>query len=139
MTTESEAHSKLSRDEIRPSQAQKAGGVAETPIIGTEKGGPAPEKALSTHNNVPKGILGTAASKAAPDATQIAADPASQNQFGEEDNEYISGYKLYAALFSIICVFFLVLLDFSITATVSTSSPYDYRLHMHRYFRRRIS
>ena len=42
--------------------------------------------------------------------------------FGEEDNEYISGYKLYAALFGIMSVFFIVLLDFSIIATVSTDS-----------------
>lgn len=97
-------------------------------MIATEKGGPALEKPLSMHNNVPGGTLGTATSKVAPDATEIAAGPASQHQFGEEDKEYISGYKLFAALFSIICVFFLVLLDFSITATVSTGSPCSYRL-----------
>ncbi|KAK7717951.1 hypothetical protein SLS63_010601 [Diaporthe eres] len=65
-------------------------------------------------------ILETTASKTDLDATETAANPASQNHFGDEDKEYITGYKLYAALFGIICVFFLVLLDFSITATLYT-------------------
>lgn len=86
------------------------------------KEGPDPEKAVQTHNRVQEGILGTTAVKTAPDATETAANPASQNHFGDEDNEYITGYKLYAALFGIICVFFLVLLDFSITATVSKNN-----------------
>ncbi|KAG6354246.1 hypothetical protein INS49_004851 [Diaporthe citri] len=82
-----------------------------------DKGGPDPEKAVQPHNRVQEGILRTTASKTAPDATEPAANPASRNHFGDEDNEYITGYKLYAALFGIVCVFFLVLLDFSITAT----------------------
>lgn len=87
-----------------------------------EKGGPDPGKAAYTHNHVQEGILGATAPKSAPDAAETTTSPAAPNHFGDEDNEYITGYKLYAALFGIICVFFLVLLDFSITATVSTDS-----------------
>lgn len=77
---------------------------------------------MYTRNRVQEGILGPNVSNTGPDATEPTANPASQNKFGDEDNEYITGYKLYAALFGIVCVFFLVLLDFSITATVSTDS-----------------
>lgn len=130
MTGESERHSKegdarsLSqptslRDKIQPSKAEVAEGAAEVTMTSPDKEGPDPEKAVQTHNNVQEAILGTTASKTAPDAEQPAANPVLQNHFGDEDNEYITGYKLYAALFGITCVFFLVLLDFSITATVS--------------------
>lgn len=88
-----------------------------------DKRGPDPEKVVQKHNHVQEGVLGTTGSKTATDATQNAANPASQNHFGDDYNEYITGYKLYAALFGIICVFFLVLLDFSITATVSSDPP----------------
>lgn len=88
-------------------------------MTSTDNGGPDPEKAVHTHDHVQEAIQGTTASKTAPGATKTAANLTSQNHFGDEDNEYITGYKLYAALFGIICVFFLVLLDFSITATVS--------------------
>ncbi|KAK7703229.1 hypothetical protein SLS64_009206 [Diaporthe eres] len=82
-----------------------------------DKGGPDPEKSVQTNDRGQDVILETTASKTDLDATETAANPASQNHFGDEDKEYITGYKLYAALFGIICVFFLVLLDFSITAT----------------------
>lgn len=64
--------------------------------------------------------------KSAPNLPDNVANPTTQENFGEEDDEYISGYKLYAALFGITSVFFVVLLDFSITATVSTNNLEDY-------------
>ncbi|KAI0204997.1 major facilitator superfamily transporter [Astrocystis sublimbata] len=53
--------------------------------------------------------------------SEVAADPISHDGFGGEDDEYISGYKLFAALFGITSVFFIILLDFSI---ISTATPY---------------
>lgn len=92
-------------------------------MIAPKKGGPDPEKIVHTHDDVQEEISGTTASRTAPDLPEIAAYPTSPDDFGREDDEYISGYKLYAALFGIISVFFLVLLDFSIISTVSTGSP----------------
>lgn len=90
--------------------------MAETTVTGVGKEGLDPEKAVHTQNSARKGSI---ASKTDPDQRESTANPASNDLFGEEDNEYISGYKLYVALFGIVAVFFLVLLDFSITATVS--------------------
>lgn len=98
--------------------------VAQTGMTGPKKEGPDPEKVMGAHNHVQEPSPQTTAAVDTSGAADNAADPASQTQFGEEDKEYISGYKLYVALFSVICVFFLVLLDFSITATVSTASQY---------------
>lgn len=98
--------------------------ATETTVTAPEKLKPDPEKAVGAHNHVQEAILPTTTAVDTSGAADTAPDPASQNQFGEEDKEYISGYKLHVALFSIICVFFLVLLDFSITATVSTASQY---------------
>lgn len=136
MTRDSRAHSELGdgksssppnmvREEIQPSQAETAQGIAETTVTGMEKEGLDPEKAVHTQNSIPSGNSGTVASKTAPDLRGSTANPASNNLFGEEDNEYISGCKLYVALFGIVAVFFLVLLDFSITATVSAGGFLD--------------
>lgn len=114
------------RDRIQPSQVEETDMAAKTTTTAPEKEGPDPEKAMGAHKHVQEASLQTTAAVDTPGAADIAADPVSQNQFGEEDKEYISGYKLYVALFSIICVFFLVLLDFSITATVSKASQYRY-------------
>lgn len=100
--------------------------AAEITITAPEKEGPDPEKAIGAHEHVQEPIPRETAAVDTSGAADTAGNPASQNQFGEEDKEYISGYTLYVALFSIICVFFLVLLDFSITATVSTASQYRY-------------
>lgn len=127
MTRESKAHPDLGeqksssppnlvREEIQPRQAETAEGMAETTVTGVEKEGLHPEKAVHAQNSARKGSI---ASKTAPDPPESTANPAPNDFFGEEDNEYISGYKLYVALFGIVAVFFLVLLDFSITATVS--------------------
>lgn len=127
MTRESKAHPDLGdekspsppnlvHEEIHPTQAEIVEGMAETTVTGVEKEGLDPEKAVHTQNSARKGSI---ASKTAPDPPESTANPASNDLFGEEDNEYISGYKLYVALFGIVAVFFLVLLDFSITATVS--------------------
>lgn len=96
--------------------------MGESTMIEQEKEGSGPEKAVHTYNNVKEGTVGTIASKSAPKLPEPTANPASNGVFGEEDIEYISGYKLYVALFGIVSVFFLVLLDFSITATVSAGS-----------------
>ena len=91
-------------------------------MIAPKKGGTDPEKAVHTHDDVQEEISRTTAARTAPGSSEIAANPTLEDMFGEEDNEYISGYKLYAALFGIMSVFFIVLLDFSIIATVSTDS-----------------
>lgn len=114
--------------------------AAEITMTMPEKRKPDPEKTMNAYNHVQEAILPTSTAVDTSGAADTAADPASQNQFGEEDKEYISGYKLYIALFSIIYVFFLVLLDFSITATVSTASQYRYgrRRFLYRSLRRQI-
>ncbi|KAK9415024.1 putative Major facilitator superfamily (MFS) profile domain-containing protein [Seiridium unicorne] len=130
MTGESELHPELAdrrssspptsaREKVQAGGIEGAGGVAETSTPMAE--GPDPEKAVHTHDGVQDGLFGTIASGITPDSAAVGANPTS-NDFGHEDNDYISGYKLYAALFSIISVFFLVLLDFSISATVSKDS-----------------
>lgn len=81
-------------------------------------GGSDPEKTAQKQNDVQQGNAETATSK----PPEIAEHDASIDHFGDEDHEYITGYKLYSALFGIVSVFFIVLLDFSITATVSTDS-----------------
>jgi len=73
------------------------------------------------HDDVQEDISGTTTSRTAPDLLEIAEDSTSLDGFDREDDGYISGYKLFAALFGIISVFFLVLLDFSI---ISTAIPY---------------
>ncbi|KAK2601185.1 hypothetical protein N8I77_010653 [Diaporthe amygdali] len=88
-------------------------------MIAPKTGGQDPEKAVNTYDSVPEENLGTIPPKTTPVSPEIAANPTSRGNFDEEDKEYISGYKLYVALFGIISVFFLVLLDFSITATVT--------------------
>ncbi|KAJ3951457.1 hypothetical protein N0V92_012132 [Colletotrichum tropicale] len=80
------------------------------------------KKAESAHADAQEKTQGTAATSTDPESPESAANPAVNDDFGKEDHEYISGYRLYAALFGIMSVFFLVLLDFSITATVSTVS-----------------
>jgi len=78
------------------------------------------------HDDVQEDISGTTTSRTAPDLLEIAEDSTSLDGFDREDDGYISGYKLFAALFGIISVFFLVLLDFSIISTVSTESLQDH-------------
>lgn len=75
-----------------------------------------PEKTVTDPE---KPALGVPTSDTAPAAAEIAANPTGSDDFGREDEGYISGYKLFAALFGIVSVFFIVLLDFSIIATVS--------------------
>ncbi|KAI8186434.1 Efflux pump mokI [Colletotrichum sp. SAR 10_75] len=75
------------------------------------------KKAENAHDDAQREIQGTAAPDTGPESPEADANPAVNGDFGKEDHEYISGYRLYAALFGIMSVFFLVLLDFSITAT----------------------
>ncbi|KAH0427891.1 MFS multidrug transporter [Colletotrichum camelliae] len=75
------------------------------------------KKAENAQSNAKEETQGTAAAGTGPESPETAAIPTVSEDFGKEDHEYISGYKLYAALFGIMSVFFLVLLDFSITAT----------------------
>ncbi|KAJ0123685.1 hypothetical protein J7T55_012154 [Diaporthe amygdali] len=135
MTRESESHSKsaddrssssptLLREKTQPSQAEAAEGGPETAMIAPKTGGQDPEKAVNTYDSVPEENLGTTAPKTTAVSPEIAANPTSRGNFDEEDKEYISGYKLYVALFGIISVFFLVLLDFSITATFLSLLPH---------------
>ncbi|KAI8262439.1 Efflux pump mokI [Colletotrichum sp. SAR11_239] len=77
------------------------------------------KKAENAHGDAQREIQGTAAPDTGPESPEADANPAINGDFGKEDHEYISGYRLYAALFGIMSVFFLVLLDFSITATTA--------------------
>ena len=125
-------------EKIQPGQVE---GAVETIMTAPKKGGPDPEKAVHTHDDVQEEISGATASlRTAPDSLGIAANPTSRDDFGQEDDEYISGYKLYGALFGIVSVFFLVLLDFSIIATVSTDSLQNHYAPrvFHRCSRRRM-
>ncbi|EQB55881.1 major facilitator superfamily transporter [Colletotrichum gloeosporioides Cg-14] len=79
------------------------------------------KKAEDVHGDAQEKIQGIAATGTGtgtgPESPETAANLNVNDEFGKEDHEYISGYRLYAALFGIMSVFFLVLLDFSITAT----------------------
>lgn len=102
------------------SQAEMAAGIAMT---ATKMGISNSKKAENANGDAQREIQGTAAPDTGPESPEADANPAVNGDFGKEDHEYISGYRLYAALFGIMSVFFLVLLDFSITATVSTGRP----------------
>jgi hypothetical protein len=110
------------REKIQQRQAE---GAAETTMI-IPKGGPDPEKPVHTHDDVQEEGLRSTASRTAPALLEIAAFPTSPDDFGTEDDEYLSGYKLSAALFGIISIFFIVLLDLSIISTVSMNSPQNH-------------
>lgn len=114
------------REKVQPGQAEGAEGAAETTMIAPKKEGPDFEKPVHAHDDVQEEDLGLTALKTALVSPEIAAHPTSPDDFGREDDEYISGCKLFAALFGIASVFFIVLLDFSIISTVSTDSPYDH-------------
>jgi hypothetical protein len=138
MTKESEPRSKLGdgrssspqtsiqtsiREKQQPVQAERAKEAAETTMIAPKKEGLDAEKAVHTRDNVQEGTPETIALSTAQDS---AANATSPDNFGREDDKYISGVKLYGALFGIVSVFFLVLLDFSILSTVSTDNPQDH-------------
>ncbi|KAI0811599.1 major facilitator superfamily transporter [Xylaria sp. FL0064] len=75
------------------------------------------EKPVHTHEELQGEHLGPTAVRTAPESPETAANPMSHDGFRTEDDEYISGYKLFAALVGIISVFFIVLLDFNIIST----------------------
>lgn len=102
------------------SQAEMAAEIATT---ATNMGISNSKKTVNAHGDAQREIQGTAAPDTGPESPEADANAAVNRDFGKEDHEYISGYRLYAALFGIMSVFFLVLLDFSITATVSTGRP----------------
>ena len=98
-------------------------GTAGTIAIAPETSNVISEKAVQMHDGAQEEISGMVAPKPAPDAPIPTSSFPMSDERGKTDHEYLSGYKLYVALFGIISVFFLVLLDFSITATVSKDSP----------------
>ncbi|KAI1274063.1 putative MFS multidrug transporter [Xylaria sp. FL0933] len=102
-------------------QQRQAAGTAEIIMIAPEIGVLDPEKPVHTHEELQGEHLGPTALRTAPESPETAGNPTSHDGFGTEDDEYISGYKLFAALVGIISVFFIVLLDFSI---ISTAIPY---------------
>jgi hypothetical protein len=114
---------------VSPKLSSKLEAGQESPPSSTEKTqqhqteGTAPEAIMNTPEKITtdpdKPALGIHTSDTAPAAAGIAENPTGSDDFGREDKEYISGYKLFAALFGIVSVFFIVLLDFSIIATVS--------------------
>lgn len=107
-------------------QQHEPEGVAETTIIIPKNGGQDPKKPVHTHDNAQEEDIRSTASRTAPASPEIAANPTLPDSFGRENDKYISGYKLFAALFGIISVSFIVLLDFSIISTVSTDSPQNH-------------
>ncbi|KAF7515193.1 hypothetical protein G7054_g14704 [Neopestalotiopsis clavispora] len=112
---------------VSPKLSSKLEAGRESPQPSTEKTQQhqteetAPEVIMSTPEKTvtdpEKPALGVPTSDTAPAAAEIAANPTGSDDFGREDEGYISGYKLFAALFGIVSVFFIVLLDFSIIAT----------------------
>ncbi|KAH8196984.1 hypothetical protein TruAng_008843 [Truncatella angustata] len=102
------------REKIQQRQAE---GTAEPTMIVPKKGDQDPEKPVHTQGGVAEKNLRSTASRTAAASPEIAAYRTPQDDFGREDDEYISGYKLFAALFGIVSVFFIVLLDFSIIST----------------------
>lgn len=79
-----------------------------------------PEKSAHAQNDTRGDIPVQIATGTAPVSSEVAAEKSKSlpADFGQEDDEYLSGYKLFAALFGIISVFFIILLDFSIISTV---------------------
>ncbi|KAF9700054.1 hypothetical protein EKO04_001716 [Ascochyta lentis] len=108
-------------EKTQPAHASQAEAAAGTTVVAPSKEDSDPEKAVHTHGCSQEEPSRMTASSNAPSIPETAAAPTSPGDFGTEDNEHISGFKLYIALFSIISVFFLVLLDFSI---LSTAIPY---------------
>ncbi|KAI0965942.1 putative MFS multidrug transporter [Xylaria arbuscula] len=94
-------------EKIQQGQAERAPEIIATTL---QRGGSDSEK---SHNSIQAGDAQV--------ATSGSTNPISNDVFGTEDEEYISGYKLFAALVGIISAFFIVLLDFSI---ISTAIPY---------------
>ncbi|KAI1357760.1 putative MFS multidrug transporter [Xylaria arbuscula] len=82
---------------------------------------PDPEKNVQSHGDNQEGCARVAAPTTSPAPLEAVTNPFPSDEFGREDEEYISGYKLFAALVGIISAFFIVLLDFSI---ISTAIPY---------------
>lgn len=99
-------------------------------MIASTKGDADSEKPVPTHENVQDQCAVTTALRIATDSAEIAANPISNDDFGREDDEYISGYRLLAALVGIISAFFIVLLDFSIISTVGNTDN-TYKLTMY--------
>lgn len=104
-------------------QQHEPEGAAETTATVPKIGGQDPEKLVHTHDSAQKDDLRSTALRIVPASTEITAYPTLPDAFGRENTEYLSGYKLWAALFGIVSVFFIVLLDFSIISTVSTGRP----------------
>ena len=77
-----------------------------------------PEKSVQTHGNTQEEIARSITLRTVPASPETTTNRISNDDSGREDEEYISGYKLVAALFGIISAFFIVLLDFSIISTV---------------------
>ncbi|KAI1345651.1 putative MFS multidrug transporter [Xylaria sp. FL0043] len=129
MAIEPEPQSKSGSRQLPPpltsirekAQQRQAAGTAEIVMIAPEIGVLDPEKPVHTHEELQGEHPGPTALRTAPESPETAANPTSHDGFGSEDDEYISGYKLFAALVGIISVFFIVLLDFSI---ISTAIPY---------------
>ncbi|KAF5856993.1 hypothetical protein ETB97_006449 [Aspergillus alliaceus] len=89
-------------------------------------GGPDPEKPVHTQDDVQEEGLRSTALRTAPALPEIAAFPTSPDDFGTKDDEYISGYRLFAVLFGIISIFFIVLLDLSIISTAIPKITSDF-------------
>jgi hypothetical protein len=106
------------REETEQPHAERPTEIA---MVMSEKGGPEPdhEKPMNSDNNIQERDSGIHASQNSPRHSDSAAIPTSPDAFGADDDEHLTGFKLFAALFAIVSVFFLVLLDFSIISTVS--------------------
>lgn len=103
-------------DEIQQSQVERG---AETPTAKPAKGDADPEKPVPTQPEIQEKTLECIISGTPPALPETNAATISSAEFGAEDEEHITGFRLLAALFGIISVFFIVLLDFSIISTVS--------------------
>jgi hypothetical protein len=110
---------------MEPGHAEGVEVASGTALVALSQGALNHEKVTHSHGGY-QGDVPTATALNAPSTSpETAAAYPLPDDSGRENIENISGPKLYIALFSIISVFFLVLLDFSILSPVSMET---YRL-----------
>lgn len=110
------------REKIQAGHAEEAGMASGTALVALSQGNLDQVKVVRSHGGSQGDVPMTTASNIPSSSLEAAAASTLLNDSGQENTEYISGPKLYIALFSIISVFFLVLLDFSILSPVSTDN-----------------
>jgi len=110
------------REKMQAGHAERVEVAPGTTSVALSQGALDHEKCVHSHGGFQGDVPMANALSAPSSSLETAAASTLPNNSSQENNEYISGPKLYISLFSIISVFFLVLLDFSILSPVSTDS-----------------